>query len=288
MPSSSTLPLFNRLYADVDREIRQSLLDFRDRNTPRTSRHEGFFWRYISLGEGPRTVLFLPGAAGAYDIFWRQLIALAGDFRLISVSYPPISDLNALRSGLNAILAQEQVSSCHIIGSSMGGYLAQYIACMQPDRVDSIVLANTFVPTSPVLRSAPMLRAAILSLPLPVLLSAFRRLTLRRLAPAGENHPLLRAYLMEVSYSGLGKNDMLARLDCVRQPFIPLPPEAQLFPMLIIDADNDPLIQPHIRRSLPQLYPAARHHSFANAGHFSYINQADAFTAVLQAFFQEQ
>ncbi|TFH37758.1 MAG: alpha/beta hydrolase [Anaerolineales bacterium] len=280
----SRMPPFEHLYAAVDADLRQSLSAFRRRFKPKRSLHEGIPWDYVALGEGGSTALFLPGAAGSYDIWWQQLTGLADDLRLISISYPPIDTLEGLSAGLNQLLQNEGVERFHVIGSSMGGYLAQYLASTQPDSLLSAVCANTFVPTQPVLRILPTLQIFIRLLPLPVLMTAFRWIVQHRLVPAGGDHPLLHAYLMETSFSGLTKDDLLARSTCTMQSFTPCRVEDQSFPMLIIESANDPLIQPHIRQALLQMYPLAQRHTFRQAGHFPYLSRADSFTATLRSF----
>jgi pimeloyl-ACP methyl ester carboxylesterase len=279
--------LFNQLYANVDTEQRQALLAFRNQYPAREWEYEGAIWRYITLGKGATAALFLPGAAGSYDIWWQQLLALSDDLHLISISYPPLNSLECLHSGLNVLLRREGVERCHIIGSSMGGYLAQYIASTQPDILKSAIFANTFVPTLPILRTAPLLRLAISVMPFPWIEAIYRWFTQLWLVPSGENNPLLKAYLMEVSYAGLGRRDFLARLACVTQRFNPIQANNQCIPLLIIDSDNDPLIRPGIRQAMRMMYPSAQRYSFKNAGHFSYLNQPEIFTSVVRSFLQE-
>jgi pimeloyl-ACP methyl ester carboxylesterase len=166
----------------------------------------------------------------------------------------------------------------------MGGYLAQYLLSTQPDQLISVTLANTFVPTMPVLRAASMLRLAIRLFPLTLIHSIFRWVSLQRLVPAGGHDPLLEAYLIEVSYAGLRKRDFLARLSSVTESFIPVQIKDQSIPLLIIESENDPLIRPEIREALCEMYPYAQRYTFQRAGHFPYLNQSEAYTATLRTF----
>lgn len=276
--------LFDQCYAHVDEPQRRSLYAFRTQHPPQAWDHEGVAWHYVTLGEGDSTVLFLPGAAGSYYIWWQQLRALAKDVHLISFDSPPLGSLESLRAALNAILLKEGIGDYHIVGSSMGGYLAQYLASTQPERCLSATFANTFVPTIPLLRTAPLLRLAIRILPLSWIHTIYHWFSQRRLVPAGGQDPLLKAYLMEFSHAGLEKRDFLSRISCVTEKFTPLAIEAQTFPLLLIDSDNDPLIRPRIRQAVREMYPTARRHTFQNAGHFSYLNQPKTYTRILRTF----
>jgi pimeloyl-ACP methyl ester carboxylesterase len=229
-------------------------------------------------------VLFLPGATGSYYIWWQQLLALAENFRLISFNYPSLGSMESLQSGMNAILLKEGIEKYHIIGSSMGGYVAQYLASTQPDRLWSATFANTFVPTIRYLRSASLLRLAIKIFPLKLLYDVYLWFIRQRVIPAGGQDPLLEAYLIEFRYAGLGKPDFLSRIRCITEKFIPLPVEDQTFPILLIDSENDPLIRPTIRQAVREMYPTAQRYTFQNAGHFSYLNQPGTYTDVLRTF----
>jgi maspardin len=275
---------FLAFYANVDADLRQSLLDFRAQHPAKTFVHNGITWHYATLGQGTTTALFLSGAAGAYDTWWQQLNALANELHLISISYPPVHSLEGLATGLEALLQQEGIENCHVVGTSFGGYLAQYLVSRNPDRIYSAVFGNTFVPTVPLLRTAPILRFAIKLLPITTLLSIFRLLARLWLIPAGGDDPLLAAYLFEYSHAGLTKDDFHARLSCSTQAFLPLQPDKLGFPILIIESDNDPIIRPEIRRALRELYPQAQRYTFKRGGHFLSLSQAKTFAEVLREF----
>ena len=228
------------------------------------------------LGKGDTTVLFLPGAVGSYYIWWEQ--------RIICFNYPSLGSMESLQSGMNAILLKEGVERFHIVGSSMGGYIAQYLTSTQPDRLLSGTFANTFVPTIPLIRAAPLLRLAIWLIPLRLIRAIYYWFSKCRLVPAGDQDPLLEAYLVEFGHAGHGKRDFLARLSCATQKFSPLPVEKQTFPLLVIDSENDPLIRPKIRQAVRELYPTAKRYTFQDAGHFCYLNQPETYTNLLRAF----
>jgi pimeloyl-ACP methyl ester carboxylesterase len=286
MPNNK--PDFSTLYEHVNSKIRDSLASFRENHPPRRFTWDGKTWQYVKLGQGKMTALFLPGAAGAYDIWWQQLTALSNHLQLISISYPPIMGLQGMASGIEALLEHVRVDTFHVIGSSMGGYLAQVVASRNPERIRRAVFGNSFVPHMPVLRTIPLLRLMTSLLPLPALLLIFRWVSQLRLTPAGGGDPLLGAYLKEVSYDGLTKDDMRARFSCITEPFDPLPPDRQRFPILIIESDNDPLVRPQIRRALRELYPHANVINLERSGHFLPLNQGHAYASILHEFLLEE
>lgn len=60
---------FNKLYANVDRSIVNSLQSFRQSNTLNKIRVDSVTWEYIAVGQGQETILFLHGMTGTYDIW---------------------------------------------------------------------------------------------------------------------------------------------------------------------------------------------------------------------------
>ena len=131
--------LFERLYTDVDFRVAQSLLDFRSKNPPKTLVTDGIRWEYISVGDGDSVILFLHGMAGAYDIWWQQIEALRNRYRIISLNYPIADNLEAIRTGINSILHNHGVERCNVVGTSLGGYIAQYLIARQPERIRGIL-----------------------------------------------------------------------------------------------------------------------------------------------------
>ena len=118
---------FDELYASVDAATVDSLTKFRKAHPARTLELRGVKWDYVSLGEGAETILFLHGMTGAYDIWWQQMEALQVEYRVISVTYPVVSSLEEMERGVMAILEAERVDHFYVVGSSLGGYFAQYL-----------------------------------------------------------------------------------------------------------------------------------------------------------------
>jgi pimeloyl-ACP methyl ester carboxylesterase len=53
---------------------------------------------------------------------------------------------------------------------------------------------------------------------------------------------------------------------------------------MIVESANDPLISPALRQLLRRTYPSARVHTFGAVGHFPYVNEPQAYSAVLEEF----
>ncbi len=271
----------DQLYADVP-EYR-SLARFREEQKLRGLRVDDYVWRYVSFGSGDRTLVFLHGMAGAYDIWWQQLEAFADGFRVVSFTYPAVQTLAGLRRGIMAVLDAEEVGRFSVIGSSLGGYLAQYLVATDDGRIDRAVFGNTFPPND--LIEAQNGRTAAVGglLPERIVMYGFRRSVTTSVIPAAGGSGLLRAYLLEQSSGQMSKAQFLARYRCVIDPFQAVDPP---MPHLIIESDNDPLVSRELREMLRRTYPDAAVHTFHHTGHFTYLNAPGQYTDVLREFLE--
>jgi len=104
---------------------------------------------YIDVGSGP-TVLLIHGLAGDHTAWIPYIEALKANYRVIafdnlgagrSAPAPKGVALIDLAKETLALLDTLNVRSCHVVGRSMGGAVAQEMARLQPGRLDSIVLA---------------------------------------------------------------------------------------------------------------------------------------------------
>ncbi len=272
------------LYAGVDEATVQSLVDFRARGVS-TLEVNGASWTYYAGGQGPRAILFLHGMAGAYDIWWQQLSGFEEDFRVVSVTYPPLHSLGDLSRGVLAILEKEGLRKVNVVGTSLGGYLAQYLAAEHPEVIEKAVFANTFPPNDIIREENKTIGPLLPCLPAWLVLGQFRRSVLTQVVPAANGSELVRAYQLEQSYGGMTKDQFVARFHCVIDPFEAPDPVASGIEVMIIESDNDPLVEARLREMLRETYPSAAVHTFHGTGHFPYLNEPAQYAEVLSDFF---
>ena len=101
---------------------------------------------YDVQGEGPDLVLINGLGFGRWG-FFRQIPAFSRHFRTISFDVrgerrlqDGVSDL---ASDVVALLDHLKVKKAHVLGTSLGGFVAQELALKRPDLVDRLVLACT-------------------------------------------------------------------------------------------------------------------------------------------------
>ncbi|MBE0409767.1 MAG: alpha/beta hydrolase [Anaerolineales bacterium] len=277
---------FERIYADVAPQTVVSLQAFRSDYQPIQIDVTGATWEYILLGEGEQTILFLHGMSGAYDIWWQQIEMLKDRYRLLAVTYPAVDSLGELSQGIFTILDQEGIDTVNLVGSSLGGYLAQYLIAVNPDRVRRAVFANTFPPNDIIADRYKLVAPLLPYLPVGLIMTVVRINVHLDLYPASGHSELTKAYLLEQSYGGMSKAQFVARYRCVVDAFSPPDIASLNIPVMIIESDNDPLLDETLRRLMKETYPPARIVTLSKAGHFPYLNIAGEYTRLLEGFLE--
>jgi len=276
---------FAELSGNVSPQERQSLLDFRSQHPPRHLQVNGKDWEYVAFGGGEKAILFLHGMTGAYDIWWQQMVPFSEHYRVISLTYPPAETLEELSQGVLAVLDAERVQSAHMVGTSLGGYLVQYLMVHHPERIEKAILGNTFPPNDILRQKNESLIRILPFLPNWVVMNVFRKNFVETIYPAAGHSELVLAYMLEQVSGRMSKAQVVGRAKAVIDPFEPPDPQALGIPVMIIEADNDPLVEAVLREQLKATYPTAEVHTLHAVGHFPYINEPDTYTELLRSFF---
>lgn len=279
---------FDQLYARANPQAVESLKAFRQTNPLKHATMDGVDWSYIALGNSDETILFLHGMTGAYDIWWQQIDALKNRYRIISVTYSPVHSLEGLCRGIIGILQREQVDRFNVVGTSLGGYFAQYLVAQHHDRIKRAVFANTFPPNDLIVKKNKRIGGLLPFLPEWMVMSTLRKSFRQSIYPTSGDSEILLAFLMEQSYGLMSKAQFIARYHCVIDPFTVPDPKSLGIPILIIEADNDPLVEESLRMQLKQTYPSAQVQTLHGVGHFSYANDPQPYTRILEEFLSNE
>mgnify|MGYP000922481895 CR=1 FL=1 len=108
-------------------------------------------WR--EAGTGPSTVLLLHGLGGSRISWEPQLVGLSGQRRVVAWDMPgygastPLPQqqvgFHALADAASALIGHLGVAHAHVVGISMGGMVAQYLAHRHPAKVRSLTLLSS-------------------------------------------------------------------------------------------------------------------------------------------------
>ncbi len=244
-------------------------------------------WEYFTTGNSEKTILFLHGMGGAYDLWWQQADFFKDDYKIITYTLPEeIDNLEDALSGITAILDKENIKTFTAAGTSMGGYITQYLLKKIPEKLDGVVLGNTFPPNDLLLKENKTKHLVIPYLP-EILMDYFRQKSLNeKLLPAAHNDTLLACFLRSLPFS---KKEFMNRFKVVVNLFTinPAKYKYKRVPKLILESNNDPLIPKKLRQDLKELYPDAKVYTFNNEGHFPYINAAERYNMALKNFLNE-
>lgn len=242
---------------------------------------DGRVWRYIDTGGQAPALVLLPGAVGICEMFFKQVATFAQHLRVIAVTYPGEPDAARLADGLAGLLDSIGLERASVLGSSFGGYWAQWFALRHAPRLQTLVLGNTFV-TPDELFGHPLFDPAFIRGSSP---EALQRVWRERVgqAPASE----LQTIQLDMLSGRQTAEDLKARFLGVitARPYPPLPIADTR--IVVIDCADDPIIPPASRAAVRDRYPDAAHHTLTRGGHYPHILNTEAYNAVIAAHVQQ-
>ncbi|MCF6242816.1 MAG: alpha/beta hydrolase [Bacteroidales bacterium] len=268
-----------------DDKISKSLKEFRKLPLNKIT-VDSVEWTYLKIGSGEQTILFLHGMGGAYDIWWQQINYFKDKYRIISVTYPPVNNLEQMANTVIEILDNERVGKVIVIGSSLGGYFAQYLTSMYPERIEKVVFGNTFPPNDEIKQENESKESLFKTAPEWMVMWILRKGLSKGVLPAADNSPVLKAFMTEQYSGGMTKEQFIARYYCVIDKFDV--EKTDLIPKVIIESDNDPLVNKNLRKKLKELYPEAKVETIHDGGHFPYVSNPEIYNKILENFFKEE
>lgn len=250
----------------------------------RTQRVRGLNWKLIetrAVKSGP-VLLMLPGTLGTAAIFSGAMLALGEQVRLVSVTYPLIDDIHRLADSLATLMDTLDITRASVVGSSLGGFLAQHFAARHPERVDRLILGNTLC--DPALSRRIVARQSVDALraqPPRV----HRDMVVNSVRSWPETDPRtarLKAILIDSGTRLLSARAIKARVMAVQAapavPHLDMAGER----ITIIDCEDDPLLPRDVQDDVVRRYPLARHVRLNSGGHYPYIVRTADYVATLK------
>lgn len=207
-------------------------------------------WGVIKAGQSGPALLFLPGTLGRGDIFWQQISSLKTKTRILALTYPDTGGIADWAQDITAILKAENMTDMCVLGSSLGGYISQYLTATQPDLFTRLIAANT-LPDLSILAHFPPYNQDIDTIPDSDLMTGFTA-KLGEMADINPDHSDLAALLLSEARGRIPIEQLRTRLKALQQG--PELPKQTLNKQRIftVESDDDALIPP----------PCAQH--FAN------------------------
>lgn len=281
----SPQPSFATNYAQED-EVSASLAKFMQ--LPRKSiNFNNKEWTYLVGGQGEKTIFFAHGMGGSYYMWWQQYFDLEKDYKVISYELPRgVNSLEEASQGILAIVDAEKIDKFSIVGTSMGGYIAQYVVNKAPERIDKAVFSNTFPPDNDIKKRNSWRSFMVPYLP-EIVIYYLRNFNFRKGMAATSSTPkLIEAYLCSVPFS---KKSFRERYQIVTDEFDFNKNKSAIdaIPKLIVECDNDPLVRLNLREKMKETYPNTEVYDFGNEGHIPSVSKANEYNKMLRSFLEK-
>jgi len=250
----------------------------------RSLRVAGLTWKLMETQgakNGP-VLIMLPGTLGTASIFSDVLQALSSQVRMVSVTYPQIDDIQRLADSLAGLMGALGIERASLVGSSLGGFLAQHFAARHPERVDRLILGNT-------LCDPALTRRIVARQPVDALRAqpprVHRDMVVNSVRSWPETDPRtarLKAILIDSGTRLLSARAMKARVLAVQAaPAVP-PLDVAGARITIIDCLDDPLLPRAVQDDVVRRYPGAHHVRLDSGGHYPYIVRTADYIATLK------
>jgi len=246
-----------------------------------SQRHERT-WTYYEYGpKEADTVVLLPAVSGHPTSFYRQFTSLCPKgYHLLAVSYPSYDSVEGLVKGMAKFLDAIEVDKIHLVGTSLGGYVAQVFSFQYPLRVLSLCLNNTFADTDYYVQNAPCAAAFVL---MPTFM--LRGIVLQNYPTEAQESNIAHSIdLMVEQLEMLSGRELASRLtiNCSAGPKMignfPLPDRK----ITIIDSTDHSALPEKVLSGVYKAYPKAKTCELKSGGNFPYIARAEEFNLFLE------
>ncbi len=107
---------------------------------------DGISTRYLLCGkqDAKYTLVYLVGGTGISEVWFHHILKMEKDYRILTMDYPmEIENLEALAQHILHLVEELKLSNAIYIGASLGGFLAQLIGRIAPEKVAGLCLYST-------------------------------------------------------------------------------------------------------------------------------------------------
>lgn len=240
-------------------------------------------------------ILLLTGL-GSKRLGWEHQMADFGrEYRTIAIDHRDTGDSDEATSPYTiADLADDAarlldklgIARAHVVGISLGGFVALQVAVRHPDRVEKLVLVATSAGGATHTQPAPEI--AMLLAPAPGMEIGERAIRNYSTIMAAEYvaaHPEELQRIAEVArYRPMSPAGYMRQLQAALAHDVTSELERISAPTLVIHGSVDPLVPPPNGAHLAQRISGARHLVYENVGHIPIIERADQFNRDVLAF----
>jgi pimeloyl-ACP methyl ester carboxylesterase len=289
--------LAERYYGKLSSPLKNRLLEFRSTHRPQQIDCGGESWTYYVGGSGDATVILLPGGLGVAEPWFDCMLEWESHFRVVALSYPCIREMRSAVDAIAATFQREGAQKRYLLGTSLGGEIAQAFLRDRPGELDKVILGNTGA------ANAVYGKKLERQLPLTRLFNIGFLFSLIKLAAKKRAASILRPYLgeSELAFWLAYMNDIIENAytrDLMQSQFNVLIQFARNYGggievssstrMLILEADDDTMFSAERRSQLQASYPGASMKTFPNGGHLLAITRRDEYVNAITSFLLDE
>ena len=258
-----------------------SFQEYRDRFTRQIETIDGREWVFVESGGSGPSIVMVPGMQGTGDVFYKQVLSLGDQMRMIALSYPAEPDPEKLSDGLTKFCDRKGLAKTNLLGSSIGGYWAQIFALRNSGRIETLFIANSLIDAGSI-QAAGQRPEEIEAMSL----EAVRDRFMGYIENYDVSNPAmaeLKEIMVDQVCEGVQppetlKSRMLTMATAIPVPVLPIP-DTQI---VVIDCEDDPIMGQSIRTEVRERYAGAEQHTLATGGHYPAVMNADPYTSIIR------
>ncbi|MFT5159131.1 MAG: maspardin [Paracoccaceae bacterium] len=237
-------------------------------------------WGYIRVGETGPPLILIPGTLGRADVFWQQIAPLKNHARLLALSYPASGSIADWASDIAKMVTIFGLHNAVVLGSSLGGYLAQYLAANHGGLLGGLIAANT-LPSVIGLDQMPPYKSDLAATPIEDLRAGFTAGLAQWVTPQHPYSDLAELLMLEVQ-GRIPEAELRARLNALKTG--PKLPRVKLSASKVftLDCGDDHLISPAWQQEVRDNLQPSRAYHLDGASHFPYVTRPIEYTAMLE------
>eukprot|EP00457_Paulinella_chromatophora_P008059 gb/GEZN01008086.1/.p1 GENE.gb/GEZN01008086.1/~~gb/GEZN01008086.1/.p1 ORF type:complete len:398 (-),score=61.74 gb/GEZN01008086.1/:274-1467(-) len=240
-------------------------------------------WQLFDFG--PRNVpplFMLPGTSGTADVFFQQILNLGyRGYRVIAAQYPDYWSVSEFVRGLRALLRVMEIEQCHLMGASLGGFLALHFAAACPESVLSLALCNSFADNSAFAQNQQCV-AMFQWLP-----QFYLQKYILDSFPQTSLHPQSIDFAV-LQLETLSRADLGARLTLNCTPSVVPNLDLDQAKITIIDTYDEVVLPDSVRQRLYSRFPKAKQALLKEGGDFPFLSNPSELAMHLQVHLRKQ
>jgi pimeloyl-ACP methyl ester carboxylesterase len=278
---------FDTIYRDVAQPQREQLLNFRATHPVKHHVARGVQWDYLMGGQGNEWVLLLHPTGSCAESLFPYMLQLEQTYQVLAPTFPQgATTIAECLEGIIALLAAEGIHQVHVFGASLGGFVAQCLVRNSPERVTTLILSHTMLPSKALVCDGQRMVKGVSLIPSLLMAILVRRLLQQRLdrqavQSASMQRTFWLAYLREMYSSLVTTEDFVAHtkieVDYHRNYIFTADDVAAWSGrILIIDADADEVVSLSQQEAFMNLYPCAQRYTLHGWGHMGMLAEGNA------------